>query len=142
MTNVGEAVHDVWQWAWLEQLGAGRSPWTARARAKPGVRVAVVITLAMGIGAAAAVYSLSNAIHTPFPRLPQDELLWITLLQRVVRQSTAPQVSPRGARRARQTRAPVDDGDRRVGIGTRRSAPARGGASSYGATRYRRTPSR
>jgi putative ABC transport system permease protein len=44
----------------------------------PAYSIAIVTTLAMGIGAAAAMYSLSNAIHTPFPRLPQDKLLWIT----------------------------------------------------------------
>ena len=78
MTNVSEALRDVWQWTWLEQLeqdvrhglrALGRSPLYA---------AAVVITLAMGIGAASAVYSLSRAIHNPFPRLPSDRLLWIT----------------------------------------------------------------
>src|SRR5690348_1674694 len=44
----------------------------------PLYAAAVVVTLAMGIGAASAVYSLSLAIHDPFPRLPSDRLLWIT----------------------------------------------------------------
>ncbi len=77
--GVSEAVHDVWHWAWLEQL-AQDVRHGARALARsPAYSVAIAVTLAMGIGAAAAMYSLSNAIHTPFPRLPQDKLLWITL---------------------------------------------------------------
>ncbi|MFL5615006.1 MAG: ADOP family duplicated permease [Gemmatimonadaceae bacterium] len=78
VTNVNEAVREVWRWTWLEQLeqdarhgmrALGRSPLYAGA---------VVITLAMGIGAVSAVYSFSRAIHDPFPRLPSDRLLWIT----------------------------------------------------------------
>src|SRR5262249_53717884 len=78
VTNVSEAVRDVWRWAWLEQLGQDvRHGLRAIARS-PLYAVAVVITLAMGIGAASAVYSLARAIHDPFPRLPSDRLLWIT----------------------------------------------------------------
>src|SRR3954469_12026517 len=75
MTNVNEVVRDVWRWSWLEQLGQdvrhglraiGRSPLYAGA---------VVTTLAMGIGAASAVFSVSDAIHNPFPRLPSNRLL-------------------------------------------------------------------
>lgn len=78
MSNVSEAVRDVWRWMRLEQFeqdvrhgfrALGRSPLYAGA---------VVVTLAMGIGAASAVYSLSRAIRNPFPRLPSDRLLWIT----------------------------------------------------------------
>ena len=78
MTNVSETVRDVWQWTWLEQLEQDvRHGLRAIARS-PLYASAVVITLAMGIGAASAVYSLSLAIHNPFPRLPSDRLLWIT----------------------------------------------------------------
>lgn len=78
MTNVNEAVRDVWQWTWLEQLSQDvRHGLRAIARS-PLYAVAVVVTLAMGIGAASSVYSLSNAIHDPFPRLPSSRLLWIT----------------------------------------------------------------
>src|SRR3954468_6684277 len=78
MTNVSEAVRDVWQWTWLEQLEQDvRHGLRALARS-PLYGIAVVITLAMGIGAASAVYSFSRAIHNPFPRLPSDRLLWIT----------------------------------------------------------------
>ena len=78
MTNLSEAVHDVWHWTWLEQLEQDvRHGLRAIARS-PLYAAAVVITLAMGIGAASAVYSLSRAIHNPFPRLSSDRLLWIT----------------------------------------------------------------
>ena len=79
VSGVGEAVHDVWHWTWLEQLAQDvRHGIRALARSA-AYSVAVVVTLSMGIGAAVAMYGLSNAIHTPFPRLPQDKLLWITL---------------------------------------------------------------
>jgi putative ABC transport system permease protein len=78
VTNVGEAVRDVWRWTWLDHLEQDvRHGLRAIARS-PLYAVAVVITLAMGIGAASAVYSLAHAIHDPFPRLPSDRLLWIT----------------------------------------------------------------
>ena len=78
MTNVSESVRDVWQWAWLEQLEQDvRHGFRALVRS-PLYAIAVVVTLAMGIGAASAVYSLSRAIHNPFPRLPTERLLWIT----------------------------------------------------------------
>src|SRR5689334_10492886 len=114
MTNVNEAVRDVWLSTWVEQLEQDvRHGWRALLRS-PLYAVAVVITLAMGIGAASAVYSLSRAIHNPFPRLPSDRLLWIT-------QSNATcgvdctQTSP-AALVALETRAPSI-----VAIGTARS---------------------
>src|ERR1051326_3466696 len=78
MTNVNEAVREVWHWRWLEQLMQDVRHGTRALTRSPLYAAAVVITLAMGIGAAAAVYSLSRAIHNPFPRLPSDRLLWIT----------------------------------------------------------------
>src|SRR5437868_4683137 len=78
MTNVREAVRDVWQWTWLEQLEQDVRHGLRALMRSPLYAVAVIVTLAMGIGAASAVYSLSRAIHNPFPRLPADRLLWIT----------------------------------------------------------------
>jgi putative ABC transport system permease protein len=78
MTNVSESVRDVWRWTWLEQLQQDVSVGFRALKRSPLYAVAVVITLGMGIGAASAVYSLSLAIHNPFPRLPSDRLLWIT----------------------------------------------------------------
>jgi putative ABC transport system permease protein len=78
VTNAREAVRDVWRWAWLEQLEQDlRHGWRAIVRS-PAYSVAMVVTLAMGIGAGTTVYTLARAIHTPFPQLPQDKLLWIT----------------------------------------------------------------
>src|SRR4051812_32968689 len=72
MTNMSEAVRNVWRWTWLEHLEQDvRHGLRAIARS-PLYAAAIVSTLAMGIGAAAAVYSLSRAIHNPFPRLPSD----------------------------------------------------------------------
>lgn len=78
VTNVSEAVRDVWRWAWLEQLEQDVRHGVRAIARSPMYAAAVVITLAMGIGAATAVYSLARAIHDPFPRLPSDRLLWIT----------------------------------------------------------------
>lgn len=78
MTNVTEAVRDVWGWTWLEQLEQDVRHGSRALVRSPLYAVAVVITLAMGIGAGSAVYSLSRAIHNPFPRLPSERLLWIT----------------------------------------------------------------
>jgi putative ABC transport system permease protein len=79
--NVGtarESMRDVWRWAWFEQLGQdARHGLRALLRA-PAYSLATVATLAMGIGAGTTVYTLARAIHTPFPQLPQDRLLWIT----------------------------------------------------------------
>ena len=78
VSGVGEAVHDVWHWTWVEQLAQDVRHGARALIRGPAYSVATVMTLAMGIGAAAAMYSFSDAIHTPFPRLPQDKLLWIT----------------------------------------------------------------
>jgi predicted permease len=78
LTNAGESVRDVWRWGWLEQLGQDlRHAWRAILRA-PAYSVATIVTLAMGIASGTTVYTLARAIHTPFPQLPQDKLLWIT----------------------------------------------------------------
>ena len=78
MTNVSEGVRDVWHWSWLEQLEQDLRHGLRALKRAPLYAVAVVATLAMGIGAASAVYSLSRAIHNPFPLLPSDRLIWIT----------------------------------------------------------------
>jgi predicted permease len=78
VSGAGEAVHEVWHSAWLEQFAQDVRHGARALVRSPAYSVAIVVTLAMGIGAAAATYSLSNAIHTPFPRLPEDKLLWIT----------------------------------------------------------------
>ena len=71
-------MRDVWRWTWLEQLEQDVRHGLRSLTRSPLYAAAVVVTLAMGIGAASAVYSLSLAIHDPFPRLPSDRLLWIT----------------------------------------------------------------
>jgi putative ABC transport system permease protein len=78
VSGVREAVREVWHWMWLEQLAQDARHGARAVVRSPAYSVAIVVTLAMGIGAATAMYGLSNAIHTPFPRLPQDRLLWIT----------------------------------------------------------------
>jgi predicted permease len=94
----------VWHWTWLEQLEQDVRHGLRAISHRPLYAVAVVITLAMGIGAASVVYSMSHAIHDPFPRLSRGNLLWIT-------QSNATcgvdctQTSP-AALAALQTRAP------------------------------------
>ena len=76
--NVRESVRDVWRWAWLEQLEQDvRHGIRALARSRV-YSVATIVTLAMGIAAGTTVFTLARAIHTPFPQLPQEKLLWIT----------------------------------------------------------------
>ncbi|HEY2849400.1 MAG TPA: ABC transporter permease, partial [Gemmatimonadaceae bacterium] len=72
------AVRDVWRWTWVEQLGQDLRHGLRAIARSPLYAAGVVITLAMGIGAASAVYSLSRAVHDPYPRLPSGRLLWIT----------------------------------------------------------------
>ena len=79
--NMGAArdtVRGVWRWAWLEQLEQDVRHGLRAMRRSPAHSIALVATLAIGIGAGTTVYSLARAIHTPFPQLPQERLLWIT----------------------------------------------------------------
>ena len=78
VTNAQEAVRDVWRWAWLDDLGQDLQHGRRALLRSPAYSVGMIVTLAMGIGAGAAMYSLSHAIHSPFPALPQKQLLWIT----------------------------------------------------------------
>lgn len=78
VTVTREAVRDVWRWTSLDDLAQDTRHGIRALLRSPAYSVAVVVTLAMGIGAGAATYSLSHAIHDPFPRLPQRKLLWIT----------------------------------------------------------------
>lgn len=90
--DIGESVRDVWHWTWLEQLTQdARHGLRALARS-PAYSTAVAITLALGIGACAAMFSLSEAVHRPFPQLRQDRLLWI--VQRSARCPTCDDASP------------------------------------------------
>lgn len=75
--NVAESVHDLWHWTWLEQLAQDTRHGLRALVRSPAYSVAVVITLGLGIGACASIFSLSQAIHQPFPELQQDTLLWI-----------------------------------------------------------------
>jgi predicted permease len=78
VSGARESVRDVWRWDWLEQLQQdARHGWHAMVRS-PAYSVAVVVTVALGIGAGTTAYTLARAVHTPFPRLAQDKLLWIT----------------------------------------------------------------
>jgi hypothetical protein len=73
-----ESVRDVWRWTWLEHLEQdARHGWRAMVRS-PAYSVALIATMAMGIGTSTTVYTLARAIHTPFPALPQNRLVWIT----------------------------------------------------------------
>jgi putative ABC transport system permease protein len=78
VSGVRDSVRDVWRWAWLEHLEQDVRHGLRAITRSPAYSLAVVVTLAMGIGAGTTVYTLARAIHTPFPRLPQDKLLWIT----------------------------------------------------------------
>ena len=78
MTGVRESVRDVWRWAWLEQLEQDTRHGVRAMIRNPVYSLAVIVTLAMGIGAGTTVYTIARAVHTPFPQLPQDKLLWIT----------------------------------------------------------------
>jgi predicted permease len=78
VTGVGESVRDVWRWAWLEQLEQDTRHGVRAIGRSPVYSLAVIVTLALGLGAGTTVYTLARAIHTPFPQLPQDKLLWIT----------------------------------------------------------------
>ncbi len=78
VTVATEAVREIWRWTWLDHLAQDTRHGVRALARSPAYSVAVVISLAIGIGAAASTYSLSHAIHDPFPRLPQHKLVWIT----------------------------------------------------------------
>lgn len=75
---VEESVRDVWRLPWLEQLAQDVRHGRRAIVRGPVYSIAVVVTLALGIGATTAAYTFARAIHTPFPELRQDRLLWIT----------------------------------------------------------------
>lgn len=100
--GVGESVHDVWHWVWLEQLAQDARHGLRALVRSPAYSIAITITLALGIAAAAVTFSLSDAIRRPFPQLRQDRLLWIT--QRSAECPACNQTSP-AALIALQTRA-------------------------------------
>lgn len=78
VSSARELVRDVWRWGWLEQFQQdARHGWRTMVR-RPIYSVAVILTLAMGIGAGTTAYTLARAVHTPFPQLADDKLLWIT----------------------------------------------------------------
>ncbi|HET7584783.1 MAG TPA: ABC transporter permease [Gemmatimonadaceae bacterium] len=78
VSRTAEAVHTLWHPAWIEQSVQDlRLAWRSLRRT-PTYALAVCITLALGIGAATAVYSMVEGVFTsPYPLLPQDQLLWI-----------------------------------------------------------------
>jgi putative ABC transport system permease protein len=78
VSRARESVRDVWRWGWLEQLEQDTRHGLRAIVRSPMYSVAVVVTLAMGIGAGTTAYTLARAVHTPFPQLAQDKLLWIT----------------------------------------------------------------
>ena len=90
--NVGEAVRDIWRWTWFEELAQDARHGLRALVRSPAYSVAVAITLALGIGAGASMFSLSDAIHRPFPELQQDRLVWI--VQRSPTCPTCDQASP------------------------------------------------
>ncbi len=78
LSTARESVRDVWRWTWLEHLEQDmRHGWRAMIRS-PAYSVALIATIGIGIGASTTVYTLARAIHTPFPALPQNKLVWIT----------------------------------------------------------------
>jgi len=100
--SVGESVRDVWHWTWLEQLAQDTRHGARALGRSPAYGVAVTVTLALGIGAGASMFSLSDAIHRPFPELHQERLLWI--VERSAPCPTCIEASP-AALLALQTRA-------------------------------------
>src|SRR5215471_4881358 len=57
LTIVSEAVRDVWQWTWLEQLEQDVRHGLRAIMRSPVHSLAVIVTLAMGIGAGTTVYT-------------------------------------------------------------------------------------
>ena len=78
VSNARESVRNVWRWVWLEQLQQDVRHGLRAMGRSPAYSIAVIVTLAMGIGAGTTVYTLARAVHSPFPQLKQDKLLWIT----------------------------------------------------------------
>jgi putative ABC transport system permease protein len=78
VSRARESVRDVWRWTWLEQVQQDVRHGARAMVRSPVYSVATIVTLAMGIGAGTTAYTLARAVHTPFPQLPQDKLLWIT----------------------------------------------------------------
>jgi len=73
-----ESVHEVWRWAWAEQMGQDFRHALRGLRRNPVYALTATITLALGIGATTAVFSLADPIfNRPFPLLPHTDLLWI-----------------------------------------------------------------
>ena len=97
-----EAVHDVWRWAWAEQLVQDVRHGARALRRAPDYSIAVAVTLALGIGAAAASFCFFDAVHRPFPFLVENQL--VSLVQRGPRCPGCDQSSP-AAFLALQTRA-------------------------------------
>jgi putative ABC transport system permease protein len=104
VTATSEGVRDVWRWTWLDDLAQDTRHGIRALARSPAYSVAVIVTLAMGIAAGAATYSLSRAIHNPFPLLPQHKLLWITQTSAACAPDCT-EVSPAGLA-ALRTRAP------------------------------------
>jgi hypothetical protein len=78
VSRVRESVREIWRWVWLEQLAQDTRHGLRAIARSPVYSLAVIVTLALGIGAGTTVYTLARAIHTPFPQLSHDKLLWIT----------------------------------------------------------------
>lgn len=73
-----ESVHEVWRWAWAEQMRQDVRHALRGLRRNPVYALTATITLALGIGAATAVFSLADPIfNRPFPLLQHSDLLWI-----------------------------------------------------------------
>jgi putative ABC transport system permease protein len=88
-----ESVHEVWRWAWAEQMGQDVRHALRGLLRNPVYALTATITLALGIGATTAVFSLADPIfYRPFPLLPQKDLLWI--VQRSQQCPTCDDASP------------------------------------------------
>ena len=77
-TFVAEDMRAVWRPVWLDQLAQDLRHGVRSLRRSPAYTVTATITLALGIGASTAVFSLGyHTLARPFPRLPQDDLVWV-----------------------------------------------------------------
>lgn len=77
VSNARDAARDVWHWSWIEQMEQDIRHGLRAIRRSPVYGAAVTLTLAMGVGAGTTAYTISRAVHDPFPALAQDRLLWI-----------------------------------------------------------------